>query len=96
MKLSITARHFKANDELQQYARNETSKLDKLFDHITSSEIVLSYQKQTKTAELVVNAPRETLRADASSDDFFKSIDIVVQKMERQLEKYKEKLRKKS
>lgn len=96
MKLTITARHFKANQELQEYAQKEADRLDKIFDHITSGEIVLSFQKQVKSAELVINAPRETLRAEAFSEDFMKSIDIVVQKMERQLDKYKEKLRKKN
>ena len=93
MNITVTARHFKAKPDLQNYAREEARKLEKQFDRITNLDWVLSYQKLDQIAEITVKVPKETLRAEAVSDDMLKSIDQAVVKMERQLGKYKDQLR---
>ena len=95
MNITLTARHFKATEKLQDYVQKEIRTLEKYFDRITDCEVILSYQKLVKEVELVLNVPQETLKVKAESDDFQKSVDQAVLKMERQLTKYKDKLRKK-
>ncbi len=93
MNITVTARHFKAKQELQDYVRNEAKSLERQFDRIISIEWILAYQKKDQIAEIVLQVPKETLRAEAISDDMYKSIDQAVDKMERQLNKYKNLLR---
>ncbi|MBC8478725.1 HPF/RaiA family ribosome-associated protein, partial [bacterium] len=57
MNILVTARHFKAKQDLQDYARDEATKLERHFDGITTLEWILSYQKLDQIAELVVKVP---------------------------------------
>jgi putative sigma-54 modulation protein len=92
MRVSVSARHFKASDKLQQFATTEVMRLKKYFDHILEGEIVLSWQKGNKTSEISLNVNGTKMTATEVSDDFYKCIPRTVEKLERQLRTYKGKL----
>jgi len=96
MKTTVTSRHFKASDKLRTYAEKEAARLDKYFDSILECEVTLEYDvHQHKTAEIAVRVPGEHLVAAETSEDFMKSIDQAVHKLEKQVQRYKERLKKK-
>jgi putative sigma-54 modulation protein len=98
MDIHVTARHFKAHESLRRYAFDSLKKLERYYNGIVSANIVLSFEKafhSVKTAELHVTVYGTILKSLAKSDDFVKSIDTVVEKVERQIQKYKSKLREK-
>ena len=98
MEVTITARHFKAHATLRDYAEDALKKLEKYYDHIVTAEVILSYEKAAnslKSAEVLVSVHGALLKGIDKSDDFPKSIDIAVAKVERQLVKYKAKQREK-
>jgi|GEM_PF-31852 integrase/recombinase XerC len=92
MRISVSARHFKASDKLQQFATTEVSRLKKYFDHILDGEVVLSWQKSNKVSEISLNVNGTKMTATEVSDDFYKSIPRTVDKLERQLRKHKGRL----
>jgi putative sigma-54 modulation protein len=95
MHIQFTARHFKAPAELQQFAENSVAGLGNLYDGIVSAEIVLEerpHGADDKMAEIVISVYKEQLFAKEHSDDIMKSIQLCVDKLERQLVRYKEKL----
>ncbi|MGB9773009.1 MAG: ribosome hibernation-promoting factor, HPF/YfiA family [Bacteroidota bacterium] len=95
MNIQFTARRFKAHDSLRQYALDAMKKLDRIYDGVIDASIILSYERaynSVKIAEIQVKVYGAVLTAAEKSDDFMKSIDAAVEKMERQLRKYKEKL----
>jgi putative sigma-54 modulation protein len=94
MRTSIAARSFKASDKLQVYANTEVQRLKKYFDNIIDCDIVLSYQRGNKTCEILLNVYGTVLKATEQSDDFYKSINRTVDKLEQQVKRYKEKMRK--
>ena len=94
MRVSIAARRFKASDSLQDYASTEVQRLKKYFDNIIDCDIILSYQKENKTSEIHLNVYGTVLKATESTDEFYKSINRTVDKLEQQVKKYKEKMRK--
>ncbi len=94
MRTSIAARSFKASAKLQEYANSEVTRLEKYFDNIIDCDIILSYQKENKTCEILLSVHGTVLNAKDQSDDFYKSINRTVNKLEQQVKKYKEKLRK--
>jgi len=96
MRTSISARHFKVSDRLKEYAQEEVQRLTRYFDGIVDCNIELSYQKQNKTSEVALTVHGNLLKASETSDDFRKSIALSVDKLERQLKKYKGKLREKA
>lgn len=91
MRVTFTARHYKSSPRLKEYAENEVKRLEKFYDGIISCEIILDYQKDVQIAELKVSVHGQTLTVIEKSEDIYKSIDLAVEKMERQLKRYKEK-----
>ena len=91
MRLNFTARHYKSSPRLKEYAQNEVSRLEKFYDGIISCEVVLDYQKDIQIAEVHLTVYGQILTVVEKSDDIYKSIDLAVQKMERKLQRYKEK-----
>lgn len=98
MHIQITARHFKVHDTVREHITTELEKLEKFFDGIISCDVVLFYerpQNSQKHCEMTLKVKGDTLFAAADSEDFLKSVDMSVEKLERQLKKYKDKLREK-
>lgn len=93
MQITFTARHFKASDNLRQYSEKEVLNLLKYSMNIVVCDIVLIKEKINKIVEITIKASNTILSAKETSEDFFKSIDLTVNKLERQLKKYKEKAR---
>jgi putative sigma-54 modulation protein len=96
MEIHFTARKFKAHDTIRNHAIESVKKLDKFYDGIVRGDIILSYERPTqsvKKAEINLHVFGTHLTAKEKSDDFFKSIDLTIVKLEHQLEKYKTKLR---
>lgn len=93
MRINITARHFKLNDDLKVYTENEVQQLTKYFDNIIDLDVILEWQKFHRTAELKTSVFGTMLTAQYQADEMHKAIHGAVDKMERQLIKYKEKLR---
>ena len=95
MNTIVTSRHFKAHEELVDYAKDAAEKLDHYYDGILKCEVKLSYLKaknSIKSAEVIVTVYKQKITALAESDDYHKSIDAAVAKTLVQVKKYKEKL----
>jgi putative sigma-54 modulation protein len=96
MKTTVTSRHFRASDKLKGHAETEVGRLDKYFDSILDCEVILSFDAhQHKTAEVAIHVPGEKLMAEETTEDFYKSIDAAVLKLEKQVQRFKDKLKKK-
>lgn len=96
MDIHFTARRFKAHQELRDHALSSLKKLDKYYDGIVRSDVILSYEhnrNSTKIAEINLRVFGVVLTAKEKSEDFYKSLDLAVEKLERQLDRYKTKLR---
>lgn len=91
MRVNFTARHYKPSKRLKDYATNEVLRLEKYYDGIIDCDIILDYQKELQIAEIVVKVYGAKLAVTEKTDDIYKSIDFAVEKLERQLVKYKEK-----
>lgn len=95
MNVQVTARRFKAHESLKDYAVKEVKRLEKFNNDITKANVILSYERahdSIKTAEIVLHMNGNSLLAKESTDDFKKSIDLAVVKLERQLGKFKTKV----
>ncbi|HNW60072.1 MAG TPA: ribosome-associated translation inhibitor RaiA [bacterium] len=93
MRITFTARHFKPSERLRTHAVEEAEKLKKYSDGILDIEIILDYIKQLQKAELIAKVYGTRLTVVEESDDMYKSIDLAMAKLSRQLQKHKDKLR---
>jgi len=93
MRINISARHFRASDNLKEFTQDEAMRLKKYYDGIIDCSIVLDKQKDNRSCEMKLKVYGSTLAASEETDDHYKSVVGAVDKMEQQLRKYKSKLR---
>lgn len=92
MNIQITARNIDLTDAIRNYAEKKVSKLEKYFDHITEASVLLEVQKNVHIVEVLLSAKGVFMKGLEKSEDLYASIDLSVDKIEKQLVKYKEKL----
>ena len=96
MQTQITARHFTAGPELRTYASESLTKLERFYDGITDAHVILTYNHNAvldKHAEVTVNVYRQKLAARDEGTTHEAAIDGCVKSLQRQIKKYKSKLR---
>lgn len=93
MNINIQGRHLNITDAIKEYARKKAFNLEKYFKRISNIEMILDIEGDNHVAEMIVTVPRgHTLIGVVTHMNMYASIDLVVDKVERQLTKYKEKL----
>ncbi|MCC7259120.1 MAG: ribosome-associated translation inhibitor RaiA [Gammaproteobacteria bacterium] len=93
MQLSISGHHLEITDSLRNYAGSKLSRLERHFDHVTDIHCILSVEKLQHKAEAKINVNGSTLFADSVEDNMYAAIDTLVDKLDRQIKKHKEKLK---
>lgn len=91
MNINITGRHVEVTPALRQYATEKFSRLEKHFDKITSIHLILHVDKLIQKAEVTLHIPHNDIHAASESGDLYSSIDSLIDKVDRQLKKHKEK-----
>jgi len=94
----ITTRHVDVSDRVQQYADDRTAKLEQFYDGIIDAHVILGEDNspaENKTAEININVYQKKLSAEDSASTHEEAINLCVDHLRRQLEKYKAKLRSK-
>lgn len=93
MQIHISARHLRLTQALRTYVEEKVQKAQKYFNHIVWAQVVLSVEKRSHQAELVLHAGRQTFRSLARGVDLYSAIDLASDKIDAQLKKYKERVR---
>jgi putative sigma-54 modulation protein len=93
MEVTVTFRHMEATDALRNYAIEKLTKLTRYIDKLMEANIVLSLEKHRHIAEVTINANRITINGREETNDMHSAIDLVMDKIERQVKKYKDKIR---
>ncbi len=94
MQISISGRHMHVSDVVQDYARSKASKLSQFFDKIQTVDVIVSKEGSSYAVEIIVKADHlDSLVGHDSGADIQACIDVIVDKLERQIRKHKEKTR---
>lgn len=91
MQVSITGHHVELTDSLNTYVNDKLGKLERHYDHITQVHVILTVEKLEHMAEATAHVTGAELFANAGSEDMYAAIDQLVDKLDRQLIKHKEK-----
>jgi putative sigma-54 modulation protein len=92
VQMYLTGRNLEVTEALRRYAEEKVGRLQKYLDRITSAHIVLSIEKYRQIVEVTLQVRDLTIRGEEITEDLYASIDRVVEKLERQLQKYKGKI----
>jgi len=93
MNIAITTRGYKAPARLKEYLNEKIKRLDRFSNHIMNLEAILSYEKLDQVVEFKLRLDTKTIIAKEKSDDVFKSIDLGIDNLERQITKAKNKIK---
>ncbi len=91
--IQVTGRHVSVTEAMKEYCRRRLACLHLDYPKIIEVQILLDVQKYRHTAEVILHCSNHiTLEASAESDDMYVSVDEVVDKIARQMRKYKTRL----
>jgi len=96
MNVQVTLRHSSNHSSIEDYARDAVQALARVYPGILSCHIILDHQKndfeKNKIAEITLHVPQQVLVAKDAAPAYEPAIDSCVDSLERQLQKYKEKM----
>jgi putative sigma-54 modulation protein len=93
MQLNITFRHFDPIDSLKNYAKEKVERAEKYLERAGEAHVVLSLERHLHHADITIHSGAFVLRGREKSEDMYASIDLAMDKIERQLRRYKERLK---
>ena len=99
LKFNIRGENVEVTESIRDYVIKRISKLEKFFEDNVEANAHVNlkvYPNKTFKVEVTIPLPYLTLRAEETSSDMYGSIDLVTDKLERQIRKYKTKVNRKS
>jgi len=91
MQVIITGRHMEVTNALREYVTTKIEKLGKYLN-ILEAHVILSVEKYRHTAEVTIQAKRTKIHGQEETGDMYQAIDTVIDKIEKQIKKRKEKI----
>ncbi len=96
MKIAIKGTNFQLSPSIKQYVEEKVGNLEKYIKHVLEAKVELEKDRHHQSgnvmrAEVMLLLGSKILRADASSEDMFASVDLVIPKLKEQISKYKDK-----
>lgn len=91
MQITVTGHQIDVTEPLRHYAIEKVGRLQRHFDHLTTTNVVLHVEKTRHMAEATIHAKGAKLHANAEAADLYAAIDSLADKLDRQLLRHKEK-----
>ncbi len=94
MQITVSGHHVEVTPALRDYVQSKMERIHRHFDNITNTAVILTVEKLVQKAEATVHVAGADLFATAESDDMYAAIDGLADKLDRQVIKHKEKVKK--
>ena len=91
MNLSISGHHLVVTPALREYVTSKLERIRHHFDHVIDVTVILSVEKLEQRAEIALHVSGKDLFAECIDADLYAAIDCLVDKLDRQVIKYKQK-----
>lgn len=92
MQINYTGHNMEVTPALKDFAQKKFDKLIRHFDRITAVNAVFKVEKLRQIAEATILVNKAELHASSESDDLYTAIDLLIDKLDKQLIKHKEKM----
>lgn len=92
MNINLTGHQVEITDALRNFATDKFEKLTRHFERIININVVFGVEKLIQVAEATIHIPGSDIHAKAEAENVYSAIDILIDKLDRQLKKHKEKL----
>lgn len=94
MQINLTGHHIEITESLRGYVQEKFTKLERHFDQINNVHVILNVQKMQQIAEAKIHLRKGEVFATSEHADMYAAIDSLIDKLDRQVLKHKEKLTK--
>ena len=91
MNIAISGHQMDVTPPLKDYVTQKMSRIERHFDNMTNTTVVLHVEKTRHLAEATINTKGATLHANAEAGDMYAAIDELTRKLDSQVRKHKEK-----
>jgi len=93
MQIDITGHHVDVTEALKAHVHDKFTRLERHFDKLVDIHVILTVErKEAQKAEANLHVSGQDMHAEAVTDDMYASIDSMINKLDRQIVKHKEKL----
>ncbi|ORU90982.1 MAG: hypothetical protein A6F72_00210 [Cycloclasticus sp. symbiont of Poecilosclerida sp. N] len=93
MQLSLSGHHVDITDALREYTHSKFDKINRHFDKVIDVHVILSVEKLEQKAEATIQLNGTKVFAEDTQENMYVAIDTLVDKLDRQVVKHKEKLK---
>lgn len=94
MQVTTTFRHMEQSDALKSYAEEKLDRVKKYIDEPVTAQVFFTVEKKIRhIVEIVISAKGISTKASDTTNDMYAAVDAVIDKIERQLKRYKEKIK---
>ena len=91
MNLQLTGLHLEVTPALRDYVTSKLTRISKHFDHVIDVKVTLSVEKLAQKVEATLHVPGNDLHAACSDENMYSAIDMLTDKLDRQVVRHKEK-----
>ena len=93
MNLHMTGHHLEITPSIRDYVNTKMVRIKRHFDHVIDVNMILSVEKLRQKIEANVHLSGKDIFAESENDDMYAAIDLLVDKLDRQIVKHKEKIK---
>ena len=90
MNLTLTGHHLEITPALRDYVTSKMSRLNRHFDHVIDVSVIMTVEKLQQKIEASVHVRGKDIFAECGDGDLYAAIDMLVDKLDRQIVKHKE------
>lgn len=91
MNLQLTGHHLEITPALRDYVTNKLTRISNHFDHVIDVKVTMSVEKLAQKVEATLHVPGNDLHATCADENMYSAIDMLTDKLDRQVLKHKEK-----
>jgi ribosome hibernation promoting factor len=91
MNLNVSGHHLEVTPALRDYVRDKLGRVTRHFDHVIDAHVVLSVDKLRQKAEVTLHVRGKDIHCACEDQDLYAAIDLLIDKLDRQVLKYKDK-----
>jgi putative sigma-54 modulation protein len=90
MNLNVSGHHLEVTPAILSYVRAKMERVKRHFDHVIDAHVILTVEKQRQKAECTLHVRGKDLHCESEEADLYAAIDLLADKLDRQVQRYKE------
>jgi len=89
MNLNVSGHHLEVTPAIRGYVQEKLERVKRHFDHVIDAHVILSVDKLRQKAEVTLRVRGKDIHCACEEQDLYAAIDLLVDKLDRQVQKYK-------